>query len=128
MKKGILLSDTRSEVMQVIWNKGGTIMFDELGEELEDRGREWRPNTALVLLSRPAGRGIITVCKWDRLNECTARVAREECQQKQTCILTERVFGGDARHLIPVFVRQDYLIREDYDELRVLWEKEGEGM
>ena len=101
MEKGTSLPDTQLEVMQVIWDKGGTIMFGELSEELEDRGREWKPNTA--------------------------RVTREEYQQKQACILVERVFGGDTRHLISALVKQDYLTKEDYDELKAFWEKEGEG-
>ena len=63
MEKGTSLPDTQLEVMQVIWDKGGTIMFGELSEELEDRGREWKPNTVLTLLSRLAERGMITVCK-----------------------------------------------------------------
>ena len=127
MEKGTSLPDTQLEVMQVIWEKGGTIMFGELSEELEDRGREWKPNTVLTLLSRLAERGMITVCKRGRLNEYTARVTREEYQQKQACILVERVFGGDTRHLISALVKQDYLTKEDYDELKAFWEKEGEG-
>ena len=63
MEKGTSLPDTQLEVMQVIWDKGGTIMFGELSEELEDRGREWKPNTVLTLLSRLAERGMITVYK-----------------------------------------------------------------
>jgi len=37
------------------------------------------------------------------------------------------VFGGDTRHLISALVKQDYLTKEDYDELKAFWEKEGEG-
>ena len=67
MEKGTSLPDTQLEVMQVIWDKGGTIMFGELSEELEDRGREWKPNTVLTLLSRLAERGMITAVSYTHL-------------------------------------------------------------
>ena len=35
------LPEAQLEVMQVIWDKGGKMMFSGLSEELEARGREW---------------------------------------------------------------------------------------
>lgn len=103
------------------------MMFSGLSEELEARGREWKANTILTLLSRLAHRGMISVVKRGRLNEYVARVSQEEYRQMQTRLLVDQVFGGDAKHLISALVKQDYLTEEDYDELKEFWKKGGGG-
>ena len=52
MEKEISLPEAQMEVMEVIWDKGGRTMFGVLGEELAARGKSWKPNTILTLLSR----------------------------------------------------------------------------
>lgn len=127
MKIDTPLPDAQLEVMEVIWDKGQSVMFAELEQELEARGKEWKPNTVLTLLSRLSDRGLLLVRKRGRLNEYVPRVTREEYQQMQACTLVDRVFGGDARHLISALVKQEYLTLEDYQELKEFWEKEGGG-
>lgn len=126
MKIGTPLPDAQLEVMEVIWDKGQGVMFAELVQELEARGKEWKPNTVLTLLSRLSDRGALFVRKRGRLNEYAPRVTREEYQQMQACAMVDRVFGGDARHLISALVKQEYLSLEDYEELKEFWEK-GDG-
>ena len=127
MDKEMQLPEAQLEVMQVIWDKGGKMMFSGLSEELEARGREWKANTILTLLSRLAHRGMISVVKRGRLNEYVARVSQEEYRQMQTRLLVDQVFGGDAKHLISALVKQDYLTEEDYDELKEFGKKGGGG-
>lgn len=119
------LPEAQLEVMQVIWDKGGTAMFGELSEELSVRGKKWKANTILTLLSRLAEREVLTVRKQGRLNEYIAQITREDYQQTQVRALVDQVFGGDARHLISALARQDYLTDQDYQELLEFWEKGG---
>lgn len=123
MDREVSLPEAQLEVMEVIWDKGGSAMFGELSEELASRGKEWKANTIQTLLARLAERGMLSVRKCGRLNEYTAKVTREEYQQKQACILVEHVFGGSMKNLLSALVKQDYLTREDYDELKEFWER-----
>lgn len=126
MEKEVQLPEAQLEVMQVIWDKGGRVMFGALGEELEARGKAWKANTVLTLLARLTDRGMVSVMKRGRLNEYIAQVSREEYQQIQARLLVDRVFGGDTKHLLSALVSQEYLTEEDYDELKAFWEK-GDG-
>ena len=66
MEKEISLPEAQMEVMEVIWDKGGRTMFGVLGEELAARGKSWKPNTILTLLSRLVENGMLTVRKQGR--------------------------------------------------------------
>ena len=70
-------------------------------------------------------RGMVSVCTRGRLNEYMARVSREDYQQMQARSLVDRVFGGSTKHLISALVKQEYLTKDDYDELKEFWEKGG---
>lgn len=126
MDKETMLPEAQLEVMQVIWEKGGTVMFADLSEALNSKGKNWKPNTVLTLLARLADRGMLAVRKCGRLNEYAACVSREEYQQAQARSFVDHVFGGDAKHLISALVSQDYLTEQDYSELQEFWERGGE--
>ena len=126
MEKEISLPEAQMEVMEVIWDKGGRTMFGVLGEELAARGKSWKPNTILTLLSRLTENGMLTVRKPGRLNEYVSLVSREEYRQTQARLLVDRIFGGDTKHLISALVSQEYLTEEDYEELKAFWEKGGD--
>ena len=116
MEKEISLPEAQMEVMEVIWDKGGRTMFGVLGEELAARGKSWKANTILTLLSRLTENGMLTVRKQ----------SREEYRQTQARLLVDRIFGGDTKHLISALVSQEYLTEEDYEELKAFWEKGGD--
>ena len=86
MERETALPEAQLEVMEVIWDRGGNVMFADLSSELEARGKEWKANTILTLLARLAERGMVSVCKRGRLNEYIARVSREDYQQMQARI------------------------------------------
>lgn len=69
MERETALPEAQLEVMEVIWDRGGSVMFADLSSELEARGKEWKANTILTLLARLAERGMVSVCKRGRLNE-----------------------------------------------------------
>ena len=100
--------------------------MQHLGEELAARGKSWKPNTILTLLSRLTENGMLTVRKQGRLNEYVSLVSREEYRQTQARLLVDRIFGGDTKHLISALVSQEYLTEEDYEELKAFWEKGGD--
>ena len=125
MERETALPEAQLEVMEVIWDRGGSVMFADLSSELEARGKEWKANTILTLLARLAERGMVSVCKRGRLNEYAARVSREDYQQMQARSLVDRVFGGSTKHLISALVKQEYLTKDDYDELKEFWGKGG---
>ena len=63
MERETALPEAQLEVMEVIWDRGGSVMFADLSSELEARGKEWKANTILTLLARLAERGMVSVCK-----------------------------------------------------------------
>lgn len=125
MEREVQLPEAQMEVMEAIWDNGGRAMFGVLGKELASRGKSWKPNTILTLLSRLAENGMLAVRKQGRLNEYVSLVSREEYQQTQARLLVDRVFGGDTKHLICALVSQEYLTEDDYEELKAFWEKGG---
>ena len=49
MERETALPEAQLEVMEVIWDRGGSVMFADLSSELEARGKEWKANTILTL-------------------------------------------------------------------------------
>lgn len=115
------ISDSELEIMKVIWEKGGRILFSPLMLLLEKDGRTWKPNTVLTFLSRLAEKGLIGVEKQGRLNEYIALCTEEEYMEALTRSFLGKVYGGDAKGLVASLLKQDCLSKNDIDELTEFW-------
>lgn len=121
MEKNTRLSGAQLEIMRLIWQKGGSVMFSELSAELERRRKSWKTNTVLTFLARLAERGMVVVKKQGRLNEYVALISEEEYLAQQTRSFIDEVYGGSAKHLVSALM-EEYLSGDDYAELKAYWE------
>lgn len=121
MEKGTRLSGAQLEIMRLIWEQGGSVMFSELSAELERQRKNWKTNTVLTFLARLTERGMVAVRKKGRLNEYVALVSEEEYLAEQTRSFINDVYGGSAKHLVSTLL-EDYLSTDDYTDLKAYWE------
>lgn len=121
MDKNPQLSDAQLDIMRIIWQNGGSIMFAELSEALNNQGKIWKTNTVLTFLARLAERGMVEVRKHGRLNEYVALLSEGEYLSAQTRSFVEHVYGGNAKHLVSALLGQNYLSGDDYEELKRFW-------
>lgn len=125
MEEPLQLPDAQLELMQLVWAHGGSIMFSELWQLLTQRKKDWKTNTVLTLLTRLAERGVLEIQKQGRLNRYVALVTREAYLDAQAKSFVDKVFSGDAKHLVSALFQQKILSEGDYDELKAFWEGGG---
>ena len=125
MEKSLQISDSEIEIMRIIWNNGGTAMFAQIMNVLNEKDREWKPNTVLTFLARLADKGIISSIKHGRNNEYIALITAQDYLAEQTKTFVHKVYGGNAKHLVSALLRQDFINSDDMDELKRFW---GEGV
>ena len=125
MEQELQLPDAQLELMQLVWSRGGDIMFSELWQLLCAQNKGWKTNTVLTLLTRLAQRGMLEIRKQGRLNRYVALVTREQYLDAQAKSFVDKVFCGDARHLVSALFQQNMLSQADYAELVAFWEEEA---
>jgi len=125
MEKSLQISDSEIEIMRIIWNNGGTAMFAQIMNVLNEKDREWKPNTVLTFLARLADKGIISSIKHGRNNEYIALITAQDYLAEQTKTFVHKVYGGNAKHLVSSLLKQDFINSDDMDELKRFW---GEGV
>ena len=72
------MSDAEKEIMEIIWNSGGSIYIAELLEKAEENGRGWKRTTIRTFITRLMEKGFIISTRRGRMSEYTAAVTREE--------------------------------------------------
>lgn len=120
------ISDSELELMQIIWEEGGTALYARIMERLAENGRGWQKNTVITLLSRLVEKGLLRTSKIGRRNRYTALASREDYQAAQTQSLVNKLYQGSARGLVATLLQREMLSAEDCKELREFWEKAGE--
>jgi BlaI family transcriptional regulator, penicillinase repressor len=126
MKKNQQVSDSEMEIMQIIWANEGSIMFAELLSKLDEKEKNWKPNTVLTFLARLTEKDILTSEKRGRLNEYISLISENEYMEQQTKAFLHKVYGGDAKNLVSSLLKQDYLTSKDFEELKEFWDKGGD--
>ncbi len=116
------ISDSELELMKIVWDEGGKVLYARIMERLADTGKGWQKNTVITLLSRLVEKGLLTTSKIGRRNEYTAVVSQAEYQAAQTKTLLNKLYQGEAKNLVMTLVEQELLTGEDYEELRAFWE------
>lgn len=53
------MSDAEKEIMEIIWNSGGSIYIAELLEKAEENGRGWKRTTIRTFITRLMEKGFI---------------------------------------------------------------------
>lgn len=121
------MSDAEMEIMRLIWNNGGQILFGPLMSELDKKGRSWKANTVLTFLTRMTEKGILCVEKRGRLNIYYAQLSENEYLEGLTQTFVSKVYGGDAKSLVAALLRRECLKKQDIDEIQAFWEEAKEN-
>ena len=117
------MSDAEKEIMEIIWNSGGSIYIAELLEKAEENGRGWKRTTIRTFITRLMEKGFIIPTRRGRMSEYTAAVTREEYLSGQAHTFVREYFDGSVKHLLTSLFGQEQLDSEAADELQRFWEK-----
>lgn len=116
------VSDSELELMKIVWNNGGTVLYADIMEELVKTGRTWQKNTVITLLSRLVEKGLLRTSKIGRRNEYAAIVSETDYQTAQTQTLLNKFYDGNVKGLVSTLIQRKMLTEADYEELKRFWE------
>ena len=111
------ISDAELEVMKVLWEARRELPVTVIREKLQER-KGWEPTTIKTLVSRLAGKGVISQEKCG-VFYYKPLVSEQEYNEWVTNNLVDKVYQGNVKNLIAALVNSDGLTPED---LKELWE------
>lgn len=120
------VSESELVLMQIIWKHNGSALYSEIMDELEHSAAAWKKNTVLTLLSRLTEKKYLKTNKIGRRNEYAARISEQEYQASQTHHFLDKIFKGDAKHLVSTLLQQDIISTGELKEIEKFWEQQDE--
>lgn len=116
------ISDAELEVMKVLWEARHELPVTVIREKLQER-KGWEPTTIKTLVSRLAGKGVISQEKCG-VFYYKPLVTEQEYNEWVTSNLVDKVYQGNVKNLIAALVNSDGLTPEDLKELREMFRVE----
>ena len=116
------ISDAELEVMKVLWEARHELPVTVIREKLQER-KGWEPTTIETLVSRLAGKGVISQEKCG-VFYYKPLVTEQEYNEWVTNNLVDKVYQGNVKNLIAALVNSDGLTPEDLKELREMFRVE----
>ena len=116
------ISDAELEVMKVLWEARRELPVTVIREKLQER-KGWEPTTIKTLVSRLAGKGVISQEKCG-VFYYKPLVTEQEYNEWVTINLVDKVYQGNVKNLIAALVNSDGLTPEDLKELREMFRVE----
>ena len=117
------VSESELTLLQIIWSAGGTALYAQIMDALEQKQTPWKKNTVLTLLSRLVEKGYLTTSKLGRRNAYTALISDSDYQAGQTKTFVEKVYRGNVKGLVSTLLEQDILSADDLAELSQYWQE-----
>ena len=125
MAVNMQISDSELVLMQLIWEKGGTVLFAEIIDAVQQKKLEWKHNTVLTFLSRLVEKGFLSTNKIGRRNEYKAIISEKEYHAAQTRMFVDKVYDGNVIELVSTLIGQGLVSAQEQEELRRLWKDDG---
>ena len=125
MAVNMQVSDSELILMHLIWEKGGTALFAEVIEAVQQKELEWKYNTVLTFLSRLVEKGLLSTNKIGRRNEYKAIISEKEYHAAQTRMFVDKVYDGNVVELVSTLIGQGLVTAQEQEELRRLWKDDG---
>ena len=116
------ISDAELGVMKVLWEARRELPVTVIREKLQER-KGWEPTTIKTLVSRLAGKGVISQEKCG-VFYYKPLVTEQEYNEWVTINLVDKVYQGNVKNLIAALVNSDGLTPEDLKELREMFRVE----
>lgn len=118
------ISEAEAEIMKVVWENNGPVTYSQLRTVLTQQ-MGWESPTVNTLVNRLVKKGILNQEK-KGVYYYTAAISEEEYTQVKTESFIQKVYGGNVKGLMSALLSYDGITKEDLDELRFQWKKEGE--
>ena len=113
------ISDSELDVMKVLWEAEDALPVTVIREKLQER-KGWEPTTIKTLVSRLAGKGVISQEKCG-VFYYKPLVTEQEYNEWVTNNLVDKVYQGNVKNLIAALVRSDDLTEADLKALREMF-------
>ena len=111
------VSESELTLLQIIWAQGGTALYAQIMDALEQNQTTWKKNTVLTLLSRLVEKGYVTT------NAYTALISDSDYQTGQTKTFVEKIYQGNVKGLVSTLLEQEILSADDLAELSHYWQE-----
>ena len=112
------LADTELDIMNLLWSRGEALKASEIVKELSGK-REWKPQTAHVLLHRLAEREFIVIDKSEYSHKFGAAISEKDYLFLESNTLRRRI-GGSFKSLVASLIEAENVTEEDISELESL--------
>ena len=123
MKKRPNISDAEWQVMQIVWEKA-PVPASDIVERLQ-RKKHWHARTTRTLIDRLVRKRALRIEREGKRYLFWPRISKEECLQKESTSLLERVFGEEPGAMLIHLVKQATFTPGEIQELqRILEEKQ----
>jgi BlaI family penicillinase repressor len=124
--KRLEISEAESQVMEVLWQRGASMLAEEVVEALAGC-HEWQETTIKTMLGRLLKKGAVSASKDGRRYLYTAVLKREQWIAVESQGLLDRLFGGRVAPLVAHFGKHRTLSQADISDLKRLIEELGDG-
>jgi len=115
------LADAELDIMNLLWSRGEAMKASEIVKELAGK-REWKPQTAHVLLHRLADRDFITIDKSEYSHKFGAAISEKDYLLLESNTLRRRI-GGNFKSLVASLIEAENVTEEDINEIESLLAK-----
>jgi BlaI family penicillinase repressor len=112
------LADAELDIMNLLWSRGEALKASEIVKELSGK-REWKPQTAHVLLHRLADREFIFIDKSQYSHKFGAAISEKDYLLLESNTLRRRI-GGNFKSLVASLIEAENVTDEDITELENL--------
>ena len=124
--KSLLISESESHVMEVLWRAPGPVVAEQIVVALSGTHR-WQAATVKTLLNRLLTKGAIAAEKDGRRFLYRAVLQRDTWLAQESASMLQRLFGGRLAPLVAHFGSQQKLSAADLQELRAIIDKLDDG-
>ena len=124
MRRFQTLSESESEIMQVIWRSGVPMTSGSLLNLFSHKG--WKIQTLSTFLTRLVDKGVLQVEKRGRSNLYSPLLSEEEYHAQETRHLVNDLYHGDLRDFLAAFYGGRGVSRQEAEALKEWFDREAE--
>ena len=112
----IQISNSEWEVMRLVWDQA-PVPASEIVAQLQAR-HDWQASTIRTLIGRLVKKRAVRAVRDGKRFLFSARIGKDQCIQKESRSLAERVFGGEPAAMVIHLVKATRFTPEELQELR----------
>jgi BlaI family transcriptional regulator, penicillinase repressor len=118
------ISNAEWEVMRLVWEKA-PVPASDIVAQLQTR-HDWQASTVRTLIGRLVKKRALRALRDGKRFLFSARLGKDECIQKESRSLAERVFGGEPAAMLIHLVKATPFTSQELSELRQILDEKTE--